>query len=137
RLLYDRTRADQAFQSCARHLLVRAGAPASNGQAAPAPTEAELAAALDRATALRARVEAGEDLAAVAASDSDDTATRASGGDIGCAPKGRYEGDFEVALWDQPVGAVGPPVRSPLGYHLVQVTERRERTFEELLPSLR
>jgi hypothetical protein len=135
RLLYERTRAQQAFQTCVRHLLVRAG-PAGPPGTAPA-TDEQYATALGRATALRARVAAGEDLAALAAAESDDGSSRPRGGDIGCAPKGRYDAAFEDAAWNLPVGEVSPPVRSALGYHLVQVYERRERTYEELLPSLR
>jgi hypothetical protein len=135
KVLYDRTKADQALQSCARHVLVRAGAAGTPG--APGPTEAELAQALDRATALRARISQGEELVAVAATESDDASSRARGGDIGCAPQGRYDGAFEEAMWNQAVGEAGGPVRSTLGYHVVQVYERRERTFEEMLPSLR
>jgi parvulin-like peptidyl-prolyl isomerase len=73
----------------------------------------------------------------VAATASDDTTSRSKGGDIGCAPRGRYDGAFEEAVWNQPVGVVGVPVRSPLGYHIILVTDRRERTFEEMLPALR
>jgi hypothetical protein len=142
RLLYDRTRDQISLQSCARHILVRAGTGGATGApaggAAPTPpSEAEYAVAADRAAALRARLDAGEDFAALAAAASDDPSTRGRGGDLGCAPRGRYERAFDDAVWSQPVGVVGAPVRSAFGYHLVVVSERRERTLDELLPSLR
>jgi len=90
KLLYDRTREQQALQSCARQVLVRAGAAGTAG--APAPSEDDYARALDRANGLKARIDAGENLSAVAATASDDSTSRSKGGDIGCAPRGRYDG---------------------------------------------
>jgi hypothetical protein len=137
RILYDRTRDQISVQSCVRHLLVRAGAAPTGGVPAAPPSDAEYAAALDRATALKARADAGEDFAALAAASSDDPSSRVQGGDLGCAPKGRYEAAFDEAAWSQPVGTIGAPVRSSFGYHLVLVYDRRERSFDELLPTLR
>jgi hypothetical protein len=141
RVLYDRSRSQVALQTCVRHLLVRAGPVPDAGTAttttsAP-PTDADFAAALERAEGLKARIDAGEDFASVTMRNSDDGSSRPKGGDLGCAPRSRYERAFDDAVWATPVGEVSAPVRSTYGYHLVLPYERRERTYEELLPSLK
>jgi hypothetical protein len=140
RLLYDRTREQLAEQACVRHILVRVGTdpadPTGTGTAPPA-TAAEEAAARDRVGALAERLGAGADFAELATAESDDASSAERGGSLGCAPRGRYEEAFDEAAWSQEIGVVGPPVRSDYGFHLIVVDERRERSFEELLPSLR
>ena len=138
-VLYDQLKETSATQACVRHILVQAG----TGQSDPvtgellAPTEEEYEAALTAITAVRGRIEAGEDFAAVAAEVSDDQPTSAAGGDLGCAPKGSYSAGFDDAVWSQEIGVVGQPVRSEYGYHLIVVTERGTLTFEEMRDDLK
>ena len=35
---------------------------------------------------------------------------------------------FEAAAWKQPLNVVGPPVKSPFGYHIIVVEERKPAT---------
>jgi hypothetical protein len=135
-LLYDQARDTTATQACVRHVLVVAGPPITGDPNRPVPTEGEYAGALVQAEALRARVAAGTPLEDLAA-ESGDPVSKDHGGDLGCAPRGKYAPAFDAAAWDQPVGEVGAPVRTEYGYHLVQVYERGVRPVEELLPSLR
>jgi len=97
-------------QACARHILVEA--------------EAE-------ATALVTELSAGGDFAALAKAKSTDTGSGAEGGDLGCQARGVYVEEFEKAVWTGPVGTVQGPVKTDFGYHVIQVTERRTRTFEQ------
>jgi hypothetical protein len=132
--VYDQTKDQIATQACVNHILVQAGTGAvdpTTGQLVP-PTDAEYATALAKATALQALITKGTDFAAVAKASSDDTSTKASGGDLGCNPKGQFTGDFEAAVWSQPVGVVGAPVKSDFGYHLILVRDRRLFSFAEL-----
>ena len=139
RVLYEQVKDEFANQTCVRHILVRSGP----GQIDPttgyaiAGTEAEYSASLDKLIALKVRLDAGEDFAMVAKDTSEDEATKGNGGDLGCAPKRQYSGAFEAAVWSQPVGLVGVPVKSTFGYHLVLVTERRMRSFDEVKDKLR
>jgi hypothetical protein len=139
RLLYDQLKETSATQACARHLLVQAGTGGSDPTTGEliTPTEDEYEAALAEIVALRARIQGGEDFAAVVAETSDDTPTRAAGGDLGCAPKGSYSAAFDDAVWSQDIGVVGQPVRSEYGYHLILVTERGTLTFEEMHDDLK
>lgn len=65
-----------------------------------------------------------EDFATLARLNSTDgSATR--GGDLGWLQKGDTVPPFEQAMMKLKVGEVSQPVRSPFGFHLIQVTERR------------
>jgi peptidyl-prolyl cis-trans isomerase SurA len=73
------------------------------------------------------RVKAGEDLGAIAKKVSDDTASKAAGGDLGWQPAGVFAPEFEEAIGALEPGQVGPPFRTTFGWHVVRVLERRER----------
>lgn len=138
RQLYDKLKDQVATQACVRHLLVRAGAeqePAADGTVT-APTDSEFAAALITATGLQGQLVGGADFAALAQASSGDKATASKGGDLGCATKGTYDPSFDDAVWAQPVGQVGAPVKTVYGYHLILVTERRVRSFDEVKDKL-
>ncbi len=139
RQLYDKVKDKYATQACVRHLLIKAGdgqLDAKTGQPVK-PSDAEYAAALAKITPLKVQIDAGADFATVAAASSDDTATKDKGGDLGCTPKGQYEQSFDDAVWAQEVGHIGAPVRSTYGYHLILVTDRRTKSFDETKDTLR
>jgi peptidyl-prolyl cis-trans isomerase D len=77
------------------------------------------------AEAIVARIDAGEDFAAVAAEASDDVGTRAAGGDLGFLGRGVLEGPFEDALFDMSVGEVRGPVETEFGFHILKLDEVR------------
>jgi parvulin-like peptidyl-prolyl isomerase len=139
RTLYEQLKEKYAEQTCARHLLVRAGDGKVDAQTGSpiVPTDLEYASALSTIVTLQGELAGGADFAELAQRRSDDPATKAQGGDLGCAPRGHYEAAFDAAVWSQPVGQVGDPVKSTYGYHLILVTERRTRSFEEVKDVLR
>ena len=97
------------------------------------------AAGLEKVKALRARILAGEDFAAVAR-ESSNCPSRARGGSLGSFTRGQMVAAFEEAAFSQPVGVVGEPVRTEYGWHLILVTKRepaRERRFEEVRDDLK
>jgi foldase protein PrsA len=78
---------------------------------------------------LLARVQAGEDFAALARELSGDTATAEIGGDLGWYPReilsGEFGPDVETAAWSLEVGqVVSAPVQSYTGYEIIKVTGR-------------
>lgn len=89
-----------------------------------------LVATAEEAEDVRARLEDGEDLAAVATEVSLDTAT--PGGDLGCALAGRYVPEFAQATVTAEVGAVFGPVETEFGFHVLVVGERTAPTEEEV-----
>ncbi len=90
-----------------------------------------LVATEEEAEAVKARLVAGEDLAAVAAEVSLDTG--AEGGDLGCAAAGGYVEEFAEAALAAPIGEVTGPVETEFGYHVLVVSERTVPTREEYL----
>lgn len=114
----------------ARHILVRfqgSRVPLREGQKDLTPEEA-----LARAEALRQRIVKGEDFAAVARVESDDSGSGKNGGDLGTFGRGRMIPEFEEAVFSIPVGEVSPPVKTQFGYHLIQVQKRGAQPFEEV-----
>ena len=96
--------------------------------------EAAKQSARARIDALRARIEAGEDFAAVAKEASDDLATKESGGDLGVVTRGSVVKPLEDAAFAQAPGALGEVIESPQGWHVLRVEEHqpaRVVPFEE------
>ncbi len=103
----------------ARHILFRVDENA--------PPE-EVARVRARAEKARIRiVEGGEDFALVAEELSEDPGTARDGGDLGWFGRGRMVKSFEEAAFAAEPGEVVGPVRTPFGWHLIQVRARRVR----------
>jgi parvulin-like peptidyl-prolyl isomerase len=69
----------------------------------------------------------GTDFADAAKEFSKDTGSGVNGGDLGWFGKGAMVPEFEQAVFSQDIGAIGEPVQSQFGYHIVQVIDRQER----------
>lgn len=79
-----------------------------------------------------ARLEAGEDFAALAQELSIDTASAAQGGDLGFVPRGQFVPQVDEAIFSLPIGEISEPIETQFGWHVVEVLEREER---ELSPA--
>jgi peptidyl-prolyl cis-trans isomerase SurA len=87
-------------------------------------TEQQLAEAKDRASKAIARVKGGEDFAKVAATESDDDSTKATGGELGWFQRGSMANpEWEPIVFAMEKGDVRGPVTGPQGFHVFQVTE--------------
>jgi peptidyl-prolyl cis-trans isomerase D len=87
-----------------------------------------------RIKALRERIEAGEDFAALAAEASEDPGSARQGGDLGWIERGIMVPAFEAALFAMEPGTVSEPVQSEFGWHLIRLDEVEQSggaTFEE------
>ncbi len=98
-------------------------------------------AAADKAARLLAEIRAGKPFADVASAESDDSGSRAAGGDLGWLEKGVTDPAFESALFALDAGAnpISAPVRGSEGFHLIQLREVRPgstKTFEEVQDEL-
>jgi peptidyl-prolyl cis-trans isomerase SurA len=93
-------------------------------QISPQPDSAALAAGLARITAIRKRLMAGEKFAKVAAETSEDPGSANSGGDLGFNARGRMVKEFDDAAFSLKLNELSQPVRTPFGWHLIQVLER-------------
>ena len=75
---------------------------------------------------IEAKLSAGEDFANVAATHSEDPATAATGGDLGCFAHGNLVPEFEQAAMELKPGQVSAPVLTQFGFHLIKLREKRE-----------
>jgi peptidyl-prolyl cis-trans isomerase SurA len=99
-------------QTRLRHILIKVNETTSND-------EAKIK--IDR---IRERIELGAKFEDQARANSED-ASAAKGGDLGWVSPGDTVPDFEQAMNRLQPGAVSAAVRTPFGWHLIQVQERR------------
>lgn len=66
------------------------------------------------------------DFGKLAAANSDDPGSKTRNGDLGFFGRGRMVKEFEQVAFTAPVGKVMGPVKTPFGYHLIKVTEKKE-----------
>lgn len=112
RTYYESRKGDFA-SSCVSHILV--------------PDEA-------KANDIRARVTGGQDFAAIARAESQDTQSAQKGGELGCdiTQETGFVPEFMLAVSTQPVNEVGSPVKTQFGYHVIKVTSRTTPPFDEV-----
>jgi peptidyl-prolyl cis-trans isomerase C len=116
------------------HILIR-----FKGSAVPLkPNEKDLtdAEALAKAKELRAKIVAGADFATLAKAESDDTGSAAKGGDLGTFRHGQMVAAFDEAAFSMPVGQVSEPIKTQFGYHLIKISSRSAKTFDEAKPEI-
>jgi len=77
-----------------------------------------------RALDVRGRIVAGEKFAKLAGEVSEDPGSAKSGGDLGYFARGSMEPALERVGFELGLGQVSAPVRTPFGWHLLQVLER-------------
>ncbi|MGE3481141.1 MAG: SurA N-terminal domain-containing protein [Gammaproteobacteria bacterium] len=132
RRLYEEQAASFAVgeERRARHILIKvaenAGADAVD-------------AARARAEGLRARIAAGESFAALARESSDDKGSAQDGGELGFFGRGVMVGPFEEAAFAMKKGELSAPVRTPFGWHIIEVEDVKpgsRRPFSEVRASL-
>ncbi len=100
-------------QTRLRHILIRVSESVSESDARR------------RLADLRDRIVGGSaEFAEMARAHSDD-ATAARGGELDWVHPGDTVPEFERAYQGLAIGEVSPPVRTPFGYHLIQMLERR------------
>ena len=101
-------------QTRVRHILVRVSDNQSESEARR------------RISEVRSLIERGADFADIARQNSAD-GTAGRGGDLGWILPGDTVPDFERAMNALVPGQLSEPVRSPFGFHLIQVLERRQQ----------
>ena len=106
-------------QTRARHILIRPNDVISDDDAKR------------RLVQLKVRIENGEDFAELARANSDDTVSATRGGDLGWLNPGDTVPQFERAMNDLYEGLVSEPFRTTFGWHIVQVTGRRDHDDTE------
>lgn len=75
---------------------------------------------------LKQKLEDDESFAKLASEFSDDPGSKKTGGDLGWASPGTYVGKFESVMDSLQDNQISEPFKSPFGWHLLQVLERRD-----------
>lgn len=99
-------------QTHARHILLKVNELLSEDEAQ------------QRIRIIKERLDNGADFAELAKTHSNDLSA-AKGGDLGWLYQGDTVPDFERAMDALTIGEISAPVRSPFGWHIIQVLERR------------
>lgn len=101
----------------ASHILIRANPDDANSE-----------------TQAKAKIEhvikrlAKEDFAKVAAEVSEDPGSKTKKGDLGYFSKGRMVPEFEQTAFLTPVGKISEIVKTPFGFHVIKVTDKKPAT---------
>lgn len=100
------------------------------------PLDDDDTAALNKAQAIKSRLDAGEDFVALVKSESGDEFSAESDGDLGILADGDMEQPFEDAMKAlAKVGDISAPVETSFGYHIIKLTElvaSEVQTLEEV-----
>lgn len=83
-------------------------------------------AAWTKARDIRERIIQGEPFEQVARSSSDDPSARMNGGNLGYFTAFQMIMPFEDAAYSLKKGTLSDPVRTPYGYHIIKVSDRRQ-----------
>lgn len=86
-------------------------------------------AALKKAKKIRQRILRGADFSKMAQEHTDDPGSAATGGNLGVVDWGQFVPEFEEAVTQLEVGELSEPVRTPFGYHIIQLLDRTEKQF--------
>ncbi|WP_040204448.1 peptidylprolyl isomerase [Neobacillus jeddahensis] len=93
-----------------------------------------------KAKEVKAKLDGGAKFEDVAKEYSTDTASAQNGGDLGTinnTNKGQYDADFIKAAYALKANEISAPVKTQFGYHIIQVTEKKEKkSFDDMKKDL-
>jgi peptidyl-prolyl cis-trans isomerase SurA len=111
-------------QTHARHILIKTSEIVSEKEA------------LERIEKLKERVDNNANFAEIARLQSEDSSA-SRGGDLGWLSPGDTVPEFEKAMDAVKIGQISPPVKTPFGWHLIEVLERRRQDMSSEQQRLR
>jgi peptidyl-prolyl cis-trans isomerase SurA len=108
--------ADQIMveQTNARHILIRTSSEVDDAQARKKLLE------------LKKEIENGKSFAELASEFSEDPGSKIKGGDLGWFSPGEFTPAFESVAESLEIGQISEPFKTPFGWHILEVMERRE-----------
>ncbi|MBI5574015.1 MAG: peptidylprolyl isomerase [Elusimicrobia bacterium] len=79
------------------------------------------------------RLKKGEDFAKLAKENSTDKTTAVKGGDLGFFGRRQYVKEFEEAAFNlKKIGDISDIIKTPLGYHIIKLTDRKQLKPQKL-----
>lgn len=98
-------------------------------------TDAEVAEIKKKAEDVLNKAKHGGNFADLAKQNSEDTANKDKGGDLGWIVRGQTVAEFEAAAFTLPKGSISDLVKTQYGFHIIQVIDRenaRTQTLDEV-----
>jgi peptidyl-prolyl cis-trans isomerase SurA len=86
---------------------------------------------IDQLKSLRERVISGEDFSVLAKEFSEDPGSGLNGGELGWSTPGMFVPEFEQTMDNIVINDISAPFKTQFGWHILQVTERRQQDFSE------
>ncbi|MGG1612580.1 MULTISPECIES: peptidylprolyl isomerase [Paenibacillus] len=120
---FEATKQDYTTASV-RHILINFTDPDGKER-----TEEET---LKLAKEVKAKLDKGEDFAALAKQYSEDPGSKDNGGLYENVEVSNWVEAFKQAALTQPLNQIGDPVKTEYGYHIIRVESRTEKKFEDL-----
>ena len=80
---------------------------------------------------IKNQVLAGGDFEQLAKAHSEDKSSALDGGNLGWSTPGMFVPEFEATMNNIAVGEISEPFESQFGWHILQVTDRRQQDFSE------
>ena len=111
------------------HILVAYAGGMVPPRAGSAPPETD---AMNRALAIWAELQKGEDFATAAKKYSDDTGSARRGGELGPVAHGMLPQELEGRVFQIPIGKFSSPIPSRLGIHIFRVNSKGIRPLAEI-----
>jgi foldase protein PrsA len=74
---------------------------------------------------IEADLKSGQSFASLAKQYSTDPGSKDKGGDLGSFRRGQMVPAFDKYAFSAPIGQISPPIKSPFGYHIIQVESRQ------------
>jgi foldase protein PrsA len=115
------------------HILIGLNDPASSEDKALRTKEE----ALQRAKDVQQKLKNGEDFAKLAKEFSDDPGSKDTGGLYADADVSAWVPEFKKAAIEQTIGAIGDPVATDFGYHVIKVEARSVKSFDSVKEQLK
>jgi len=123
-----------------RHILISPFATRAEGVVATTATQDQWDAAEAEAEKARSEIQNCSDFLTVAEKYSDDEATKDSGGELGAVTRGLMVPAFEVVVFNLQIGELSQPVKTPYGYHIIEVTDitpERQLSYDQVKENIK
>ena len=87
---------------------------------------------------IKKQLNSGASFEELAKQYSEDTVSKANGGDLGYFGPGKMVPEFEEAAYKLNVGEISDPVKSSKGYHIIKLTDKKAlKPYDEVKDSIR
>lgn len=98
--------------------------------------DAAIATVRAKMVSIKEQLSGGADFASVAATESEDAASKEKGGDMGLVKRGLLPRELETALFTLSKDGISEPIQTPQGLHLIQLTTiepSSNKPFDEVI----